>query len=175
MHTSPLSTGVTSCPGISCNNAASIDAVFGVSYALKTSASSARESNVLSTPHNTSPSGLPLVSTALVTNSPASPPCTTSTAIPVAAVKASKMPGVGVNDSCASNVRVTGPSVEPIESVEFDVWADEQPAAKIASVPNAIRCFLISCLQCVWLNDKKLSSRNRNCRICCHKFIAHTS
>jgi hypothetical protein len=65
-------------------------------------------------------------------SSPASPLRTTFTVIPVSAVNASKIPSLGVNESCASNVSVTGPSVCD------DPLSDEPEQAANSSMLSAI-------------------------------------
>ena len=123
MHTSPVSTGETSLFVTNLRAVSSRSFKFLVSYAENISASIALDSNVLSTPHNTSPCGLPAVSAALVTNSPASPPSAISTLTPVSRVNSSKIFSDGVNESYARSVKVTwselslcdGASVWPVE------------------------------------------------------------
>ena len=66
----------------------SIASAAGERCASTTSASTARDRNVLSTPHMTSPSGLPAVNAALAIIVPVSPATTISTSMPVSAVNA---------------------------------------------------------------------------------------
>ena len=83
---------------------------------MSSSAFCARDSNVLSRPHNTSPSGFPAVKIDFDIKVPVSPDVTTFTFAPVAAVNASKIPSFGVNASYASNMTSFGvASVEGFE------------------------------------------------------------
>ena len=84
------------------------EAAAGETYGSNTPASSARESRVLSTPNSTSPSGLPAVSAALLTTSPASPSLTSAMVMPVRAVKSVSSDFVSANESCVMSVTVVG-------------------------------------------------------------------
>jgi hypothetical protein len=75
-----------------------------------------------------------------------------STLMPVCSVNASKIPSVGVNDSCASSVSVTeSPLVE-----EADVDVSVVEAAQLASISVAaiMEMRFMSALQGVRLNDE---------------------
>ena len=90
MHTSPKSTGVSSWPGTSAVSLVSIAfEPFGLVRVEDRCRRRPRDSSVLSTPHITSPSGLPAVNLAFVTIVPASPAMTIFTAMPVDLVNSS--------------------------------------------------------------------------------------
>lgn len=67
--------------------------------------------SVLSTPHNTSASGVPAVSSAFETSVPVSPPKLTMTSMPVSLVNDVKISGSGVNASYANNLIVPPDSI----------------------------------------------------------------
>ena len=90
---------------------------------------------MLSRPHSTSPSGVPAVRIALEIRTPESPPVTTFTFAPVAAVNASKIPSCGVNASYASSVTSFG-----VASIElFDVEDEHAVMATTNDVAISIR------------------------------------
>ncbi len=91
------------------------------SYLVKTLPSIAADNCVLSTPHITSPSGLPAVSRALVSMVPASPAVTTVTLIPVDAAN-------------SSSAVISGESFVGNESYATRVTGDGAPAG--ASEPH---------------------------------------
>ena len=67
---------------------------------------------MLSTPKSTSPSGLPAVSAALLTTSPASPVLTSVIVMPVRAVKSASRDFVSAKESCVMSVTVVGANDE---------------------------------------------------------------
>ena len=97
----------------------------------------------MSTPHSTSPSGLPAVRIAFEMSDPESPPVTTFTFAPVCFSNASKIPSTGVKESYASSV--TSPGVasagtvvaSPAVTVESAVPPGDPPHA--ASTTSAAR------------------------------------
>src|SRR2546428_2513514 len=105
MHTSPVSTGVTRCLESSCNALGTVPSS-GDLYGTKIPSSSARLSSVLSTPKNTSPSGLLFVRMAWFTAAPASPDGSTFTVTPVSFLNWRKMPFDVLNESCVLSVIV---------------------------------------------------------------------
>src|SRR3954464_900972 len=111
MHTSPWSTGVSRCDESSWYSFGTVARAFGAYFA-NTSASSARERKVLSTPKNTSPMGLDLVRTTWLSAAPASPDWRIFTLMPLCSVKSASTDFETANESWVTSVMVVGDAAD---------------------------------------------------------------